>query len=103
KRDHRLPPGRRLRRGGRGLGAIPVRLRRGQVSGPFRRTAICAALVALGASAPGQTPAAAPASPAIGDTLERGFKDPPDSAKPRVWWHWLNGNVTKDGIHADLA
>lgn len=36
------------------------------------------------------------------DPLERGFKDPPDSAKPRAWWHWLNGNVTKEGITADL-
>src|SRR5271157_408712 len=36
------------------------------------------------------------------DSLERGFMDPPDSAKPRVWWHWLNGNVTKEGITADL-
>ena len=37
-----------------------------------------------------------------GDALERGFKIPPDSAKPRVWWHWMNGNITKDGIKADL-
>jgi hypothetical protein len=22
-----------------------------------------------------------------GDALERGFQNPPDSAKPRVWWH----------------
>jgi len=36
------------------------------------------------------------------DTLEQGFRQPPDSAKPRVWWHWLNGNVTKEGITADL-
>lgn len=36
------------------------------------------------------------------DSLERGFKDPPDSAKPRVWWHWLNGNITTEGITADL-
>ena len=36
------------------------------------------------------------------DSLERGFKDPPDSAKPRAWWHWMNGNVTKEGITADL-
>jgi hypothetical protein len=34
--------------------------------------------------------------------LEQGFQEPPDSAKPRVWWHWLNGNVTKEGITADL-
>jgi (4-O-methyl)-D-glucuronate---lignin esterase len=28
--------------------------------------------------------------------------DPPESAKPRVWWHWMNGNVSKEGIKADL-
>ncbi len=37
-----------------------------------------------------------------GDALERGFQNPPDSAKPRVWWHWMNGNITKDGIKADM-
>jgi hypothetical protein len=37
-----------------------------------------------------------------GDALERGFQNPPASAKPRVWWHWMNGNITKDGIKADL-
>ncbi len=36
------------------------------------------------------------------DALERGFKNPPDEAEPRVWWHWMNGNVTKEGITADL-
>jgi hypothetical protein len=36
------------------------------------------------------------------DVLARGFADPPDSAKPRVWWHWMSGNVTKEGIKADL-
>ena len=36
------------------------------------------------------------------DSLARGFQQPPESAKPRVWWHWMNGNVTKDGIRADL-
>ncbi|HPT21097.1 MAG TPA: glycosyl hydrolase [Bacteroidales bacterium] len=34
--------------------------------------------------------------------LEKGFMTPPDSAKPRVWWHWMNGNITKEGIRADL-
>src|SRR6185295_8607079 len=36
------------------------------------------------------------------DALEDGFKAPPDSAKPRVWWHWTGGNVTKEGITKDL-
>ena len=34
--------------------------------------------------------------------LEQGFKQPPASAKPRVWWHWMNGNITKEGIKLDL-
>ena len=37
-----------------------------------------------------------------GDALEQGFRNPPDSAKPRVWWHWMNGNITKEGIRLDL-
>src|SRR5438094_6884671 len=36
------------------------------------------------------------------DALESMFLDPPDSAKPRVWWHWMNGNITKEGIKLDL-
>ncbi len=34
--------------------------------------------------------------------LQKNFEQPPDSAKPRVWWHWLSGNVTEEGITADL-
>ncbi len=36
------------------------------------------------------------------DELESGFQNPPDSAKPQTWWHWLNGNISKEGITADL-
>ena len=39
---------------------------------------------------------------ASGDALERGFADPPNSARPRVWWHWMNGNISKEGIQRDL-
>ncbi len=34
--------------------------------------------------------------------LEEGFINPPNEAQPRVWWHWMNGNVTKNGIQKDL-
>src|SRR5262245_21759511 len=34
--------------------------------------------------------------------LESGFRDPPASARPHTWWHWMNGNITKEGITADL-
>jgi alpha-L-rhamnosidase len=38
----------------------------------------------------------------LGIALEEGFRNPPDSAKPRTWWHWTNGNVTEEGITKDL-
>lgn len=37
------------------------------------------------------------------DPLAAGFRDPPQEARPRSWWHWLNGNVTEAGIDKDLA
>ena len=36
------------------------------------------------------------------DSLIGGFQDPPESARPRVWWHWMNGNISKEGIKLDL-
>jgi hypothetical protein len=36
------------------------------------------------------------------DSLKRGFEDPPNQARPRVWWHWMNGNITQEGIKLDL-
>ena len=30
------------------------------------------------------------------------FAHPPVAAKPQTWWHWMNGNVTKEGVTADL-
>lgn len=36
------------------------------------------------------------------DPLEEGFRNPPNSAKPHTWWHWVNDNISKEGITADL-
>ena len=36
------------------------------------------------------------------DGLESGFLHPPAGARPQTWWHWMNGNITKAGITADL-
>ena len=30
------------------------------------------------------------------------FKYPPQEARPQVWWHWMDGNVSKEGIRKDL-
>ncbi|MGB5555911.1 MAG: glycosyl hydrolase, partial [Flavobacteriaceae bacterium] len=35
-------------------------------------------------------------------TLEQGFKNLPPSGKARTMWFWINGNVSKTGITADL-
>ncbi|MCA1995601.1 MAG: hypothetical protein LDL56_00050 [Armatimonadetes bacterium] len=43
--------------------------------------------------------AAAPAAP---PRLAGVFEEPPSSARPWVYWFWLNGNVTREGITADL-
>jgi hypothetical protein len=44
----------------------------------------------------------APSSPnASKDSLKAGFENPPSGARPRVWWHWMNGNISKEGIKLD--
>ena len=46
-----------------------------------------------------------PVSPVVAaepDAVAAGFANPPQSARPRVWWHWMNGNITKEGIQKDL-
>lgn len=39
---------------------------------------------------------------AFGRSLEEGFRNPPDTAKPQTWYHLMNGNVTKAGITRDF-
>ena len=34
--------------------------------------------------------------------LDTGFRQPPDSARPHTWWHWMDGNVSREGITKDL-
>ena len=46
--------------------------------------------------------AQAPGRPASSDALRDGFRTPPSGARPRVWWHWLSGNVSREGITKDL-
>jgi len=38
----------------------------------------------------------------LAEELAQGFAHPPDSARPWVNWFWLDGNVTREGITADL-
>ena len=66
---------------------------RSTLESKFRIATILLALMALVGAMSGQT---------SDSSLEDGFKTPPNSAKPRVWWHWMNGNITKEGIKLDL-
>ena len=34
--------------------------------------------------------------------LYEGFQNPPQEARPRVWWHWMDANITQDGIRKDI-
>lgn len=34
--------------------------------------------------------------------LEQQFQTPPQAARPHVWWHWMNGNVSAEGARLDL-
>jgi hypothetical protein len=40
----------------------------------------------------------------LGDdsALQKDFLNPPVSARPFVWWHWLGSNFSKEGITKDL-
>lgn len=33
---------------------------------------------------------------------ETEFRSPPPATRPLTWWHWLNGNITREGITRDL-
>jgi (4-O-methyl)-D-glucuronate---lignin esterase len=35
-------------------------------------------------------------------TLETAFRQPPPGAYSKTWWHWMNGNITAEGITLDL-
>ena len=34
--------------------------------------------------------------------LQEAFLNPPQSARPMVWWHWMNGNISREGIRKDI-
>ena len=43
-----------------------------------------------------------PLAAAASDPLSEAFRNPPPEARPHTWWHWMNSNVSKAGITADL-
>ena len=39
---------------------------------------------------------------ALAQDYSKDFQDPPQEARIRVWWHWMDSNISKDGIKKDL-
>lgn len=74
---------------------------RGQVGSPMRWNSSSVMRSILRASVLAVV-AAGVSTGVSGADLAREFADPPPSAKPQVWWHWMAGNVTREGIAADL-
>ena len=60
----------------------------------LKKAAIIVSCVSMSVVAVGEWPKAV--------SLEEGFSHPPMSARAQTWWHWMNGNVSKEGITADL-
>jgi hypothetical protein len=40
---------------------------------------------------------------AASDAFAASFANPPNTDRPRVWWHWLNGNITREGIEKETV
>ncbi|MCF3651657.1 glycosyl hydrolase [Synoicihabitans lomoniglobus] len=64
------------------------------------RHALTLTLAALSTLSVGLVPLPAQPDPIV--QLERTFPRPPDTARPRTWWHWTGSNVSLDGITKDL-
>ena len=41
-------------------------------------------------------------SPDGNDKIIEQFQNPTRAARPYVWWHWMDGEVSLDGIKKDL-
>lgn len=37
-----------------------------------------------------------------GQDIGQSFRNPPDTARPCVYWFWMNGNISREGITKDL-
>ena len=71
---------------------------------PLRYSASAQAEAQIGDTISGGARAREGALPTTAATpdLARLFANPPASTKPWVYWYWINGSISKDGISADL-
>lgn len=69
---------------------------------PTKRALFLAALGIMMPALPPVDAVAAPAPTLEPRSLEQRFLAPPDTARPWVYWYFMDGNITREGIHADL-
>jgi hypothetical protein len=73
------------------------------LAGPFVARAGGVAFVGTaGTGAPDSNAAVAGSAVADAAALANAFLNPPQGAGPGAYWYWLGGNVTREGITADL-
>jgi len=58
---------------------------------------VLAIVLGLAITAPAEAGAPPPA-----DALARDFAQPPEATRPRCYWYWMDGQITKEGITRDL-
>jgi hypothetical protein len=68
-----------------------------KLNSEYRAMKYCFAILAIAALSLGVSSATLAA-----DDLSAQFINPPQSAQPWVYWFWLNSNITREGITADL-
>jgi len=68
---------------------------------PSRRTVLKSA--ALGAAAIGISPRMHSSAANEQNSMDADFLQPPDSARPWVYWYFMDGHLTREGMDADLA
>lgn len=64
--------------------------------------AVAVAAVGLVSCGGGVQKVTTPGTAKDAQALYEEFRTPGNDARPRVWWHWMQGNITKDGIRKDL-
>ena len=60
------------------------------------------ATMGVSVSAQGRDDERPTTSPAREPSLEASFHEPPQRARPYAYWHWLDGNISKEGLKLDF-
>lgn len=68
----------------------------------MNKTVVIVAFVATALSAAVQAQERLPETGGTYREILSSFSDPPADCRPRVWWHWMDGNISKDGIRKDM-